>query len=207
MESNLKYTVVMVLAFMLSGFMLSTYVFSAYSMLWDSREPPHDLPFSNPNNTVNLSNAAENLTFPNHETSQVRPTRELPEIPPFIPRRTMMRGSTSLIELLLSPFMMFLLIGGLISLSSAIAIRTLTHKKAIKKLKDDLTELYLTDEEKKVVTVLQSASSEMTQKELTDRMGYSRVKTHRVLQRLESKKIIRKIPNGQTHKILLEDKV
>jgi uncharacterized membrane protein len=51
---------------------------------------------------------------------------------------------------------------------------------------------------------LKKAGGELTQKNLTEITGYSRVKTHRVIQKLEEKKIVRKIPNGQTNKIVLE---
>jgi len=183
----------MVLAFMFGGFLLTTYAFTAYSTLWgsDISQPPH-------NESVNGSRDGVNESSDQHRFS-----REVPGMPPFIPRRVLGEGISPL-EMLTSPFMMFSLIGGLISIGSGISIRNLMHKKQIRKVKEDLTELYLTEEEKKVMSHLESVESEMTQKELTDRTGYSRVKVHRIIQKLEAKKLVRKIPYGQTNKIILE---
>ncbi|MFH1054550.1 MAG: MarR family transcriptional regulator [Candidatus Altiarchaeota archaeon] len=191
MEKNLKYTAIMVLSFMLGGFLLSTYSFMAYSILWSSES--------------NILEYSRNNVTDVRETSTTRFAREVPGLPPFIPRRLMAEHMNPF-DILTSPLMMFCLVGGLISMSSALSIWTLTHNRAMRKVKEDLTELYLTDEEKQVMAKLGASSTEMTQKELTDRMGYSRVKTHRILQRLETKKLIRKIPNGQTYKIVIEDK-
>jgi uncharacterized membrane protein len=200
MENNAKYTAVMVLSFMLGGFLMVTYLFMAYSMLWDTSNLALENQTEYP---ANWSRAGNNVAEASHTE---RFNRELPGMPPFIPRRAL-REQMGAIDILASPLMMFSLVGGLISIAAAISIRTLTHKKEIKKLKDDLTDLYLTDEEKKVMKQLEAASSEMTQRELTERMGFSRVKTHRLLQRLEAKKLIRKIPCGQTYKLLVEGKV
>ncbi len=123
-------------------------------------------------------------------------------IPPFTPRR-FGGGDVGAISMMTSPLLLLILAGGLISIANGIAIRSLTHKREIKKVKADLKSLYLTPEEKHLVSELEESGGELTQKELTLRTDYSRVKIHRTLQKLESKKIIKKIPYGQTNKIIL----
>ncbi len=129
---------------------------------------------------------------------------EVVGIPPFSPRR-FSQGDINPLEMIASPFMMFILAGGLISIANGIAIRSLTHEKEIKKVKIDMKSLYLTPEEKYLISELEKSGGELTQKELTHITGYPRVKIHRILQKLESKKIIRKIPYGQTNKILIKE--
>jgi len=102
-----------------------------------------------------------------------------------------------------APLPLFVLLGGLISIASGVAIRNLTHEKEVKKLKRDLTELYLTDEEKKLLGEIERAGS-ITQKELTDVTGYSRVKVHRILEKLESRRVVKRVPYGLTNKVVLE---
>jgi uncharacterized membrane protein len=110
-------------------------------------------------------------------------------------------------EAVLSPFMILYLAGGIICITSGLAVRQLTHEKEVKKMRTELTELLLGPEEKLVMEELKKAGGELTQKNLTEITGYSRVKTHRVIQKLEEKKIVKKIPNGQTNKIILEKEV
>ena len=127
---------------------------------------------------------------------------EVVGVPPFSSRR-FDNAHMEPITMLTSPLLLFILAGGLISIANGIAIRSLTHEKEIKKVKAELTSLYLTPEEKHVISELENSKGELTQKELCDRTGCSRVKIHRIMQKLESKKIIRKIPYGQTNKIIL----
>ena len=107
-------------------------------------------------------------------------------------------------EAVLSPFMILYLVGGIICITSGLSIRQLTHEKEVKKMRMELTELLLSPEEKRIMEELKKSGGELTQKNITEITGYSRVKTHRVIQKLEEKKIVRKIPNGQTNKIILE---
>ncbi len=196
METNLGHTVVMVLSFMFGGFLLTTYAFTAYTVLWSTETGAATADANRTGQETNASWTADRRDMGRG--------REVPGFPPFIQGRPI-REKIDPIDFLTSPFMMFTLIGGLVSMAGAISIRTLTHKKAVTKLKEDLMELYLTDEEKKVMSILESASPDMTQKELTDRTRYSRVKVHRLLLRLEAKRLIRRIPCGQTYKILIAE--
>lgn len=128
---------------------------------------------------------------------------ELSGLEPFGPRR-FRQEDINILSLLVSPTMLIILAGGLISIVNGIAIRFLTHEKEIKKVKADMKSLFLTPEEKHIVSELENSGGDLTQKELTDMTGYSRVKVHRVISRLESKKIIRKVSIGQTNRIIIE---
>ncbi|MCK4492016.1 MAG: hypothetical protein KAU03_05290, partial [Candidatus Altiarchaeales archaeon] len=55
-------------------------------------------------------------------------------IAPFTPRR-FARGDVDAISMMTSPLLLLILAGGLISIANGIAIRSLTHKREIKKVK------------------------------------------------------------------------
>jgi len=108
------------------------------------------------------------------------------------------------IDLLLTPLLLAFLIGGLLSITSGIALWQLTRIKELKEFKAKLTSTLLTDEEKHVLKELENNDGELTQKELTDRTGFSRVKVHRIVEKLEAKKLVKKYEYGQTNKIVIE---
>jgi uncharacterized membrane protein len=62
----------------------------------------------------------------------------------------------------------------------------------------------LTDEEKEAFDYLAGRGGEATQKQLSTDLGFSAVKTYRVLKRLEGKKVLKSFPYGMTKKIVLE---
>jgi uncharacterized membrane protein len=205
---NRKYTIIMVLSFIYGGFLLTTYALTMYSVLMKEDVPgpfaflvdqrvsgQRDLRFSQNEQNLSLNVSSAQETF-NETTRRVNGT---------FPRAATFQRSIDPMEALSSPFMLFALFGGIICISNGLAVRQLTHEKEIKKARAELTELLLNPEEKLVISELQKAGGELTQKNLTDLTGYSRVKTHRIIQRLETKKIVRKIPNGQTNKIMLEE--
>lgn len=201
----------MVLSFVYGGFLLTSYSITLYSVFMKDELPGPLGLFVNegvpgvhgglrqtnestlPNvssNNVSFNEATDNATE-NHRNNS------------FNQHETFMRRVDPM-EAILSPFMILYLLGGIICVSNGLAIRQLTHEKEIKKMRADLTELFLNPEEKRIIEELKKAGGELTQKNLTEITGYSRVKTHRVIQKLEEKKIVRKIPNGQTNKIILE---
>ncbi len=112
-------------------------------------------------------------------------------------------GGTQL-DILLSPLMLLFLMGGLLSTIGGISLWSITRKKEIREVENNLKDILLTEEEKQIIKELEDASEELTQRELTERTGFSRVKIHRVISKLESKKLIKKYPYGQTNKIILE---
>jgi len=63
---------------------------------------------------------------------------------------------------------------------------------------------YLMPEEKDVVELLKKNDNAMTQKEIAIELGLSKVKVHRLIKRLEQKKVIKKYEYGMTNKVKLE---
>jgi|WetSurMetagenome_2_1015567.scaffolds.fasta_scaffold49268_2 hypothetical protein len=207
----------MVLSFIYGGFLLTSYSITLYSVFMKEELPgPLGIFVNegvpgvhggvrgiNDNNESLLQNVSSNNVSSNGVTDNVTDTHRNNsnnQRQPFMRRVDPM-------EALLSPFMILYLIGGIICISNGLAIRQLTHEKEVKKMREDLTELLLNPEEKLIMSELKKAGGELTQKNLTEITGYSRVKTHRVIQKLEEKKIVRKIPNGQTNKIILEKEI
>ncbi|MBN2250589.1 MAG: helix-turn-helix domain-containing protein [Candidatus Altiarchaeota archaeon] len=196
-----KYKILMILSFVYGGFLLIVYIATAYSSIWDnsiinieqseqggfmlnrSRIPNNSMEETANNSTQNIS--IFNLDYP--RTPFIRAPR-----------------TQDPLAVLTSPFLLFILFGGVMGIINGIAINSLTRREEIKKVKKDLSSRYLTKEEKEVITLLEKSAGELTQRNLTELTGYSRVKTHRIVQRLEEKKLVKKIPNGQTNRIILE---
>jgi len=63
---------------------------------------------------------------------------------------------------------------------------------------------YLMPEEKAVVELLKKNDNAMTQKEIAIELGLSKVKAHRIIKRLEQKKVVKKFDYGMTNKVKLE---
>jgi hypothetical protein len=214
---NWKYTLIMVLSFVYGGFLLTSYSITLYSVFM-KEELPGPLGIfvnegvpgvhggarqANGYNETITQNVSSNNVSSNEAAYNVTDNRRnnsFNQRSPFIRRVDPM-------EAVLSPFMILYLAGGIICITNGLAIRQLTHEKEIKKMRTELTELLLSPEEKLMMEELKKAGGELTQKNLTEITGYSRVKTHRVIQKLEEKKIIKKIPNGQTNKIILEKEI
>ncbi len=113
-------------------------------------------------------------------------------------------GSMGFVAAVFSPVSVFILAAGILCILNGLAWRKITHQKVVEAVRVDLSDKYLSDEEKEVIEVLENARGDVTQKELTVRTGYNKVKIHRVLQKLESKELIQKVPYGQTNKIVLK---
>jgi uncharacterized membrane protein len=209
---NRKYTFIMVLAFIYGGYLLTSYFITLYSVFMKEELPGplglfvnEGVPgvhggFRQTNNNTNQNNSIENALYDpitDNLTDEQRNNSFNQRNPAFTRRVDPM-------ESVLSPFMILYLVGGIICITSGLSIRQLTHEREVKKMRTELTELLLSPEEKRIMEELEKAGGELTQKNLTEITGYSRVKTHRVIQKLEEKKMVRKIPNGQTNKIILE---
>lgn len=201
-EMKKAYTILMVLSFIYGGFLLATYCFMAYSVLW--RGEVFGIPvFEGGPNMPVLMEEKEHIVLDNRTEGESMLLRNETNETHHPPKGLLFQGRTAPLKMLTSPFLMLILAGGVISIANGIAIRSLTHEKEVKQLKENLKKLYLTPEEKNIIDELESSKGEITQKELTERTGYSRVKTHRTLEKLESKKIIQRIPYGQTNKVIL----
>ncbi len=80
--------------------------------------------------------------------------------------------------------------------------------KAIEdKVKQEVDGDVLMDDEKKIIKILEEHEGAMTQRDLGRESGLSKVKVHRVLKGLESKKIITKYDFGMTKRIRLEKRL
>lgn len=189
-----RYNLLMTASFTYGGFLLLTYLLIAYSFI--IREEPiilqggfitwrsefSERPPPTPQNYTDFGrNISSNYTARRQRAYDWQP-----------------------IELLISPPMLILLFGGLLLIANGAAIRLLTHEKEVKRIKAELASIYLTAEEKNIINELEKANGNLTQKALTEATGYSRVKIHRLIKNLESKKILKKLPLGQTNQITLE---
>lgn len=111
------------------------------------------------------------------------------------------------IAVLTSPFSFMLLFVGITSISGGISIWHLVREKELKSVKEDISSLLLTPEEKAIVNELKKANGKLSQNELVRRTGFSKVKVHRILVKLEMRKIVRKYPYGLTNKVVLEKSI
>jgi len=103
-----------------------------------------------------------------------------------------------------SPLSLLLLFVGIICTMGGISIWQLTREKELKSVKEDITNLLLTPEEKAIIEELKKADGKLNQNQLVKKTGFSKVKVHRALVRLETRKIVKKYPYGLTNKIVLE---
>jgi len=173
----LKYSIVMILLFLIGGFSLVLYLFQAYSVLWG------------------------------FETFSLIRERRIQDHPPqlnesFVGERIMQLSNPE--AFLTSPLSLMLLFIGISSTLGGISIWQLTREKELKSVKENITSLLLTPEEKAIVDELKKANGKINQNQLVKRTGFSKVKVHRALVRLETRKIVKKYPYGLTNKIVLE---
>jgi uncharacterized membrane protein len=105
---------------------------------------------------------------------------------------------------LTSPQAIISLVNGIVSIAGAVALWALVNEKEITKVKENISTLLMSPEEKSVVEELKKADGELNQNQLVRNTGFSKVKVHRALVRLEMRKIVKKYPYGLTNKIVLE---
>lgn len=97
--------------------------------------------------------------------------------------------------LILSAFFLAFLV-----IASGIYILFLPVKEALKKA--DISKL--TDEEKKIYSILKGKEGSMYQSELIDELGFSKVKITRLLDKMEGKGLIDRKRRGMTNIIILK---
>jgi len=173
----LKHSIVMISLFLVGGFCLILYVFQLYSMLW----------------------GFETFTL----VRERRILNEPPQLNRSFPEEKFI-GLPNSEVVLTSPFSLMLLFVGLSSILGGISIWQLTREKELKSVKESITSLLLTPEEKAIIEELKKANGKLNQNQLVKKTGFSKVKVHRALMRLEMRKIIKKYPYGLTNKIVLE---
>lgn len=96
------------------------------------------------------------------------------------------------------------LLGGVMFIVAGIAIWYLIREEEISEITEEMMDVFLLPEEKAIVDELKKAGGEITQSDLVRRTGLSKVKIHRILGRLEGKKVIKRYPYGLTKKVVIE---
>lgn len=96
--------------------------------------------------------------------------------------------------------------GGIVLIIAGMSIWYLTNEKELKIVKDYVTNSLLLPEEKTVLKELKKQGGQLTQKKLAMETRLTKVKVHRVLNRLEEKRLIKRHPYGSTRMVVLEDK-
>lgn len=168
----------MILLFLVGGFSLVLCILQTYSAFWGFE-------------TFNLlrERRIENLSAQLNRSFD----GERPSVEPPSPQ-----------ALLTSPISLLLLFVGIISTMGGISVWQLTREKELKSAKEDITNLLLTPEEKAIIGELKKADGKLNQNQLVKKTGFSKVKVHRALARLEMRKIVKKYPYGLTNKVVLE---
>lgn len=124
-------------------------------------------------------------------------------------------SKTPISLVLLQKFSLIVMISGftsfMVSLLSGIALMKTRQMKVISEAKaesdKEVSKDVLTPEELKVVEILTKNDNTMTQKDLVSETKMSKVMIHRVLKRLETKKVISKFAYGMTNRIKLDKKL
>lgn len=120
--------------------------------------------------------------------------------------------TTQLIYLMSWVTMVLSFCSGIICLLCGIALHNhpkvhIEHKEEKKKESNEVDSDLLMPEEKKIVEILQNNDNSMTQTDLVKESGFTKVKIHRIVKRLEGKKILSKYSYGMTNRIKLERKL
>ena len=173
---EIKFLVIMVMCFVLGGYFILTFATQIYDFSGRA------LIIENGNMTefTQFMNQSNMTPFGERDFRALAQTRRFP--------------SESFIDLL----------SGIVFVVAGISIWRLVSEKEMDSIREELSDTFLLPEEKSVIEELRKAGGEITQKELVHRTGLSKVKIHRVLSRLETKKLIRRYPYGMTKKIVME---
>jgi len=169
-----KYSVVMILLFLVGGFSCVLYIFAGYSFVWGFET------FSFLRPRPGNASIDENRTL---ENRTIQPNPE---------------------AILVSPFALFFLIEGILSIAGGISLWQLIREKELTTVKENISSLLLTPEEKAIIDELKKAGGKLNQNQLVKKTGLSKVKVHRALVKLEIRKVVKKYPYGLTNKIILE---
>jgi hypothetical protein len=196
-----KYSAVMLFSFLYGGFSLILFMLVVYSAIWATEIA--DLPFVGgpvgiaPEPGGRIFRISEGLDFNRTMDSNVTFTDEN-----AVGRFNHINRNP--LAIVLSPAAMFLLIGGLISISAGLTISSLTRQKEIKAIKKEVASNMLLPDEKAIVEVLKNSNFESTQAKLARETGLNKVQVHRAIKRLESKGVLEKHDYGLTNKIILK---
>ncbi|MFH0949102.1 MAG: MarR family transcriptional regulator [Candidatus Aenigmatarchaeota archaeon] len=182
-----KHNIVMILCFILGGFSIMLYFFQVYDTFW--RVENFSTRFENNSTEINrpfmgLNNSGINRSFERERLLTENPATRLT-----------------------SPISIMLLFNGIILLLGGISIWGLTRDRELKSTKEKITSLLLMPEERMIIEELKKSKGSITQSQLVKNTGMSKVKAHRIVNRLAAKGIVKKYPYGLTNKIVLEKEV
>ncbi len=158
----------MILCFVLGGFSIVLYLLQGYYAFWRVENFPARFP----------DNSTADRPFRNMNGSEINRSFER-GFPPF-----------SIEAFFTSPISFILLFNGIILLLGGVSIWRLTGEKEITSTKEKLTSLLLQPEERLIIDELKKSRGSMTQSQLVKNTGMSKVKTHRIVNRLATKGII-----------------
>lgn len=108
------------------------------------------------------------------------------------------------VALLLSPFFLLVLLCGLAFLANGYVLLRHVRHSEVRRTRFETLSVALTEDENEAVQALESVANGLTQKELSVRLGFSAVRIHRVLARLEQKGLVKLFPFGMTNKVVLQ---
>ncbi len=94
--------------------------------------------------------------------------------------------------------------GGLVLIMAGITVWYLTNEKELKNVKEGVTNSLLLPEEKVILEELKKHAGQLTQKKLARETGLTRVKIHRVLNKLEEKGLVKRHPYGSTKMVVIK---
>jgi uncharacterized membrane protein len=174
------------------SFLILTWLTEVYSLVWLDEFPPlFQVPRARQANSLN-SVAATTL-----------PQNFLPAN--FTEPAGIRRGdSLNALAVVLSPSLMILFVSGIGFLLNGYYLWNSSRHAERAETKKATVSLLLTGEEKAAYDEIVKRPHGITQKELSVLAGFSPVKTHRVLARLEKKKLIKTYPFGMTKKIIAD---
>ena len=99
------------------------------------------------------------------------------------------------------------IIGFLVTLLAGLSIMALLKEKDSQGATQSFIDVVTTGDEKLLIASLEKAGGVLTQSELVNATGLTKVKIHRVVKRLEGLGIVSKYPFGMTNKVRLEKKL
>jgi uncharacterized membrane protein len=106
------------------------------------------------------------------------------------------------------------LIGGIILVYGGLALERMDmrvgvrkvrmdHKRMLKTQKEKVLDVFLSNDEKKIVNMIKGEENGMLQSDIVIKSGYSKVKVHRILKSLENKGVIKRGRLGITNRVIL----
>ena len=106
-----------------------------------------------------------------------------------------------------APDRLIYLLGGFMFIVAGITIWYMMREKEIKDIEEKLTDTFLLPEEREIISELKKTNYESTQSELVRKTGFSKVKVHRILNKLEKRGIVKRHEYGMTKKVLLKQDI